>query len=69
MDDDEHFLFQTKSRAFARRLMRDRHWIAGKQHYVVTAVLEMAPMPGREAPKWSVRGRLERDDDTCPVAE
>jgi hypothetical protein len=67
--DDEQYLFQTKSRAFAKRLVRDRHWIAGKQHYVVTTVQEKAPTPDRDEPHWSVLGRPERDDDRCPVAE
>jgi hypothetical protein len=66
---DEQYVFRTKSRAFARRLLRERHWIAGKQHYVLTTVLEMARTPGREERQWSVRGRPERDDDRCPVAE
>jgi hypothetical protein len=66
--DDEQYLFQTKSRAFAKRLKRDPHWIAGKHHYVVTTVLEMVPTPDRHEPRWLVRGRPERHDDRCPVA-
>jgi hypothetical protein len=66
--DDEQYLFQTKSPAFAKRLKRDPHWIAGKQHYVVTTVLELVPTPDREEARWLVRGRPERDDDRCPVA-
>ena len=62
---DEQYLFRTKSRAFADRLKRDPHWVAGNQHYVVTTVLEM----GREEPQWSVSGRHERDDDKCSVAD
>ena len=65
--DDKQYLFRTKSRAFANRLKRDPHWIAGKKHYVVTTVLYMPPTPDRAQPQWSVRGRPERDDDKCPV--
>jgi hypothetical protein len=66
---DEEYLFQTKSRAFAKRLKRDPHWIAGKQHYVVTTVLEIVPTPDRHEPRWLVRGRPERHDDRCPIAQ
>ena len=65
--DDDQYLFRTTSRPFAERLMRDRHWIAGKQHYVVTTVLEMHPTRDRLEARWTVRGRSERDDEACPV--
>ena len=64
--NDDRYLFRTGNRALAKRLMRDRHWIAGKQHYVVTVTTVPTD---REHPHWSVRGRVERDDDRCPVAE
>jgi hypothetical protein len=67
MSEDE-YLFRTTSRPFANRLMRDRHWIAGEQHYVVTTTV-LDPTPSRGELHWTVRGRPERDDDTCPVAE
>jgi hypothetical protein len=59
---------QTTDRAFAEDLMRERHWVDDTgAHYVVTSVLLMADTPGRDTPIWSVHGRLERDDETCPI--
>jgi hypothetical protein len=69
MEDDPEST-TTADGALAERLMHERHWVSNQGlHYVVSSVLRMADpdTPRRAEPMWSVHGRLERDDETCPA--
>ncbi len=66
---DDTLITQTTDRAFAERLLSDRHWVSDRgAHYVITSVPLMADTPGRDQRLWSIHGHLERDDETCPIA-
>ena len=56
---------QTMNRAFAERLISDRHLVDEGLHYVITAVRHMNDPFGKSM--WPIHGHLESASDTCPI--
>jgi hypothetical protein len=64
----DSFITQITDPKVAEALMRDRHLVTDQASTTSSlACLLMADTPGREVAMWSVRGRIERGDEECPI--